>query len=290
MKRRTLRDFEEEPEEEEEEEEMSEEARREEEIRAQLAGVPFETLLRVQKKNAAAEARAAVQKEHTARSQERDAQRAPRPKKRAGDAPAEMTSKRPVSWVREVVHVPARAATRDPRFDSLSGHFNRGLYRASYGFLDSMRADDEAQLRAEVADLAERAREAHELADASPDDADAADTAARVAAQLHEARRALAVLLEQGRSDAAHERAAERRRSARRLAASTVARGKGAFYMKRAQVRRLEAEHAYRELRRTAGSEGVERFIARQNQRAVSREKRRGPAFRSRDDPSAGAR
>lgn len=287
MKRRTLRDFEEEPEEEEEEEEMDEEAQREEEIRAQLAGVPFETLLRVQKKNAAAEARAAVQKRPGDTGG--GSHRAPRPKKRAGDAPAEMTSKKPVSWVREVVHVQPRAATRDPRFDSLSGHFNSGLYRASYRFLEDMRAEDEQRLRDEVADLTARAQEARELAAESPDDDDAADTAASVEAQLHEARRALAVLLQQNRSEAAHERAAERKRSARRLAASSVARGKGAFYMKRSQVKRLEAENAYRELRRTAGSEGVERFIARQNQRAVSREKRRGPAFRTRDDSTNGA-
>ena len=288
MKRRTLRDFEEEPvEEPEEEEELDEDAQREEEIRAQLAGVPFETLLRAQKKNAAAEARAAVQKRAGATG--RDAEKQPRPKKRAGDAPAEMTSKKPVSWVREVVHVPRRAATRDPRFDNLSGHFNNGLYRASYRFLEDMRADDEQRLRDEVADLAARAQEARELADESPDDDDAADTAASVEAQLHDARRALAVLLQQNRSEAAHERAAERKRSARRLAASSVARGKGAFYMKRSQVKRLEAENAYHELRRTAGSEGVERFIARQNQRAVSREKRRGPAFRTRDETTDSA-
>jgi len=289
--RRRLPDFSREAEAEaEEEEEESEDARREREIRAQLAGVPFETLLRAQKKTADAEARASASRAAAAAAARRGQQASEGKKnqkkkkgKAAGDAPVEMTATKPVSWLREVVHTKPKVASRDPRFDGLSGKFNKGLFRASYKFLDDVRAGDEQELKSEVADLTVRAQEARELADEDPDDEDAEEAAQSVENQLREAKKALSLLVQQSRSEEARERLAERKREARKLAASSVARGKSPFYLKKSQLKRLEAEQAYRKLQKTAGSEGVERFIARQNRREVSREKRRGPAFRVRD-------
>ena len=289
MKRRAARteDWEEEEESEEEEVEGSDEEGhdREAEIRSQLADVPFETLLRAQQRQAAAAARtttkAASKQDPTTSSS--TASKAKK-KKRVGDAPTEMSSARPVSWVRDVVPAPRAAVRRDPRFDNLSGSYNKGLFRASYRFLDELRVEDEQQLREQIADLAARAAEARELADSSPDDEDAAELASDVEKQLADARRALAVLQRQRRAEDAQEKQAERKRALRKLAASSVARGKGAFFMKRAHQRRLEAVQAYKELRKKAGKEGVERFLAKHDRRVEARARKRGPGFRVRHE------
>ncbi|GAA6039237.1 hypothetical protein JCM8097_003220 [Rhodosporidiobolus ruineniae] len=56
-------------------------------------------------------------------------------------APTEVSSKKPVSRVRQIVEV-QKIQARDPRFDSLSGAVRTDLFKNSYGFLvDKQRAE-----------------------------------------------------------------------------------------------------------------------------------------------------
>ena len=61
--------------------------------------------------------------------------------KKSKNAPSEISSKIPTSRKR-IITAPSYKP-RDPRFDSLSGHFNPSLYQRSYGsFLDDMQKQE----------------------------------------------------------------------------------------------------------------------------------------------------
>ncbi|GAO51504.1 hypothetical protein G7K_5603-t1 [Saitoella complicata NRRL Y-17804] len=65
-----------------------------------------------------------------------------RPAKRTNKhAPTEVSSKKAVGRKRDIVEVQAIKA-RDPRFESLSGHFNEEAYRKNYSFLNDYRKDE----------------------------------------------------------------------------------------------------------------------------------------------------
>ena len=51
-----------------------------------------------------------------------------------------MSSNKPVSRFREVIHVPkAESTTRDPRFNEKAGHLNLDLFKKTYSFVDDMK-------------------------------------------------------------------------------------------------------------------------------------------------------
>lgn len=63
--------------------------------------------------------------------------------------PREMSSKKPVSRLRQVIPVKKRM-TRDPRFDELSGTFNQEKFEKAYSFLDEVKANEKKQLQREL--------------------------------------------------------------------------------------------------------------------------------------------
>ncbi|XP_015120699.1 ribosomal RNA processing protein 36 homolog [Diachasma alloeum] len=63
--------------------------------------------------------------------------------------PREMSAKRPVSRLKEVVHV-KRHEPRDPRFDSLCGNFDEKAFKNSYSFLFKMKENDLKALKNEL--------------------------------------------------------------------------------------------------------------------------------------------
>lgn len=70
-------------------------------------------------------------------------------------APAEISAKTPVSRLRQVIPLgdlnPARK--RDPRFDSLSGQFNQGLFEKSYEFLSELENNEMGLIEQELKKL-----------------------------------------------------------------------------------------------------------------------------------------
>ncbi|GAA5837282.1 hypothetical protein JCM11251_004954 [Rhodosporidiobolus azoricus] len=65
-------------------------------------------------------------------------------------APTAMSTKRPVSRVRQIVEV-HKPQARDPRFDALSGQVRTDLFKSSYGFLADQQRSELDQLRASLA-------------------------------------------------------------------------------------------------------------------------------------------
>ncbi|KAI9220137.1 hypothetical protein BC828DRAFT_384233 [Blastocladiella britannica] len=71
-------------------------------------------------------------------------------KRKNKHAPIEVSAKKPVSRMRDVVSVPTKIR-RDPRFDNLSGHLNEDLFQKSYSFLDDIRARELKEMQQTVA-------------------------------------------------------------------------------------------------------------------------------------------
>lgn len=63
--------------------------------------------------------------------------------------PREMSSKKPVSAVQQVLP-PVKKPPRDPRFDSLCGEFNEKAFKAAYGFISEYKLSELKQLKEEL--------------------------------------------------------------------------------------------------------------------------------------------
>ncbi|KAK0553032.1 rRNA biogenesis protein rrp36 [Tilletia horrida] len=76
------------------------------------------------------------------------------PKRRVDkSAPTEVSSKKPVTRLRQVIDVP-KSHARDPRFDSLStAPLDPTLFTRSYGFIDSVNTSELAQLKQDYTKL-----------------------------------------------------------------------------------------------------------------------------------------
>lgn len=63
--------------------------------------------------------------------------------------PREMSSKRPVKVLKEVVAV-KKVAPRDPRFDPLCGDFDEKSFKSDYKFIYDLKKDEKKELRKEL--------------------------------------------------------------------------------------------------------------------------------------------
>lgn len=92
----------------------------EEELQEHLADIPFEELQKVRSDG----------RESTFSKFKHDA----KPSRANKNRPMEMSSKKPVGRLREVVQGPKKVV-RDPRFESLCGNFEEGRFRKKYSFI-----------------------------------------------------------------------------------------------------------------------------------------------------------
>ncbi|GAA6054353.1 hypothetical protein JCM3770_003331 [Rhodotorula araucariae] len=124
----------------------------EEALGKQLASIPFTSLLKAQKQLKKQQGKTGAKgksRDDGPEEEDEDAGsglrgksrrvgkgkgRADRESRSNKHAPTEMSAKRPVSRVRQVVETHTLHA-RDPRFDALSGSVNPQLFKQSYGFL-----------------------------------------------------------------------------------------------------------------------------------------------------------
>ncbi|KAJ3103974.1 hypothetical protein HDU97_009629 [Phlyctochytrium planicorne] len=139
----------EEPSEAEEDEEEDEEERNASELKhlqSELEDVSFENLLKVQEQmgvkqfqkirsstGRSAESSRTAHKKKEDPKNSRGKPEARKPKNK--NAPEELSAKRSVTRKRVVVEAP-KVKTRDPRFDSLGGTLNSGLFQNNYKFLN----------------------------------------------------------------------------------------------------------------------------------------------------------
>ena len=216
-----------------------------------MSDIPFEELLKQQRQAADRKAGSGVSMKKAATSSTRF---------KAGAQPmktGEMSAKHPVSVFRQVVSVPRKVRGRDPRFDSLSGNFNEGLYKKSYGFLDDMRKEEEEELSqiAKDRDFDEHERE--------------------------EAKRALSLMKNQDRLKEKMQVRREIKRDLRKRNEERIKQGKNPVFMNDKEVKRLEAVRRFDALKKKGGNAAVQKALDKREKRRAQKERKKMPEFHS---------
>ncbi|KAJ3013360.1 UNVERIFIED_CONTAM: rRNA biogenesis protein rrp36 [Siphonaria sp. JEL0065] len=161
-------------------------------------------------------------------------------------APAEQTSKRPVSRFRTVVDLPKKEIHRDPRFNKFSGQFNEGLFKRSYGFLEEYEKEEIDEMRKQIGktkDVAEKSELEMELQK-------------RVSKKINKER---------------EEKQKHIQRQWKKTEMEAVKQGKKAFYLKKSDKEKLALYEQYKKL---GDGKGVDKFLEKRRKKNSASEKR----------------
>ncbi|GAA5938272.1 uncharacterized protein JCM15063_000687 [Sporobolomyces koalae] len=252
----------------------------EEAIGKQLASIPFTSLLKAQKQMSKSNAHASRKGKGKARQvdeeeeDERDVddsrkqgKKGPKAKNSKGrsavegrsnkHAPTEMSTKRPVSRARQIVETTTLKA-RDPRFDSLSGSVNSELFNRSYSFLSGSLEKEVATLRA----TAVKARKNTQLPEEEKEKIE--DSLRRMENRLVERKRKDR---EQGALKEWKKEEKEKRQQ-----------GKGAFYLKEADKKKLYLKAKFDEL--SQDKRKLSKAMDKKRRKTSQKEKKQMPRIR----------
>ncbi|KAJ2774637.1 rRNA biogenesis protein rrp36 [Coemansia nantahalensis] len=169
--------------------------------------------------------------------------------------PTMMSSKRPVGRFRQVVDMP-QGRTRDPRFDSLSGHLNEDLFEKSYAFLDDQRKQEMGELK----------KQARVLKSKSP-------------AEAARAQRALETMQSQEAARQQKKRVQELKRKHRKMETEAVKQGKKPYFLGQRELKELEAAQKFGSL---TGPK-LDKFLEKRRKRNAAKDHRRMP-YQRRDE------
>eukprot|EP00002_Diphylleia_rotans_P038578 TRINITY_DN879_c0_g2_i1.p1 TRINITY_DN879_c0_g2~~TRINITY_DN879_c0_g2_i1.p1 ORF type:complete len:328 (-),score=127.26 TRINITY_DN879_c0_g2_i1:1340-2323(-) len=182
---------------------------------------------------------------------------APAKKKRRKHAPAEMSSKRPVSVIRKVVE-PLRKRTRDPRFDGLSGNFSESSFQKQYGFLDEYRKRDMEEL-------------------------DKKRKATKDPMEKERISRALDSMKQQEYTKKKKEEKHAKEMEWKKLQLQLANKGKKPFYLKKSDQRKLDLIDRYESLKKSGQ---LEAFLEKKRKRNASKDHKLMPRSRREGDSS----
>ncbi|KAI8139455.1 hypothetical protein BJV82DRAFT_627295 [Fennellomyces sp. T-0311] len=161
--------------------------------------------------------------------------------------PMEMSSKKAVSRLREVVPT-SGPKIRDPRFDKLSGHYNADLFEKSYSFLNDYKKSEQEMLRQ------------------------------RIKKEKNQEKRAsMEMLLTKMVSREATEKQTKRKqqllRERKSAEAELVKQGKKPYFLKRSEQRKLELMDKYQQL----GEKNMDKILAKRRKKNAAKDHRRVP-------------
>ncbi|KZV77073.1 DUF947-domain-containing protein [Peniophora sp. CONT] len=207
----------------------------------------------------------------------------PKPKKRVAKrsskhAPQETTAKRPVSWHRQVVDV-HKVEPRDPRFLSAAGSFDPTKFRSQYDFLSNLHKDELSTLR-------ENLKRARKLVVSSPRD-QRTEREAEVERLERAVKRAESAVNRDKRERVEQEAIA----SATREEKEKRKHGKGAFYLKDADKKKLLLKARYEAMAAEGGKRAVKKAIEKKQKKISQKETKSRPFARgSVGGPSTGSK
>ncbi|GAA5946668.1 hypothetical protein JCM3765_000339 [Sporobolomyces pararoseus] len=252
----------------------------EEAINNQLASIPFTSLLKAQKqlsKSTAHASRKGKGKAKQVEAEEEEEDGAPRKGKNGKNqnrdkngrgkggpegrsnkhAPTEMSTKRPVSRARQIVETTTKKA-RDPRFDSLSGSVNPELFQRSYSFLSGSLEKEVETLRK----TAIKARKNTQLPEEEKEKIE--DSLRRMENRLVERKR-------KEREQAALKDWKKEEKEKRQ-------QGKGAFYLKEAEKKKLFLKAKFDEL--SQDKRKLSKAMDKKRRKTSQKEKKQMPRIR----------
>ncbi|KAJ2852515.1 rRNA biogenesis protein rrp36 [Coemansia brasiliensis] len=276
-------------EEQSEAEAYSDEGSKQAQLRKQLADVPFEQLIRLQRQikppssslSHKRETKAQVKRDirralrqQTGKESESEetsdssgpetmASKPSRPQANKGQfhretkkMPTMMSSKRPVGRFRQVVDMP-QGKTRDPRFDNLSGNFNEDLFEKSYEFLNQQQQEEMDEMRRQIARLKHK----------SPSEA-------------NRIQRALEIMQSQRAAKEQHKRSQELKRTHRKREVEAIKQGKQPFYLGKRDLREMQVAQQFNKLK---GSSKLDKVLEKRRKRNANKDHRSMP-YQRRDE------
>eukprot|EP01060_Flectonema_neradi_P002394 TRINITY_DN11463_c0_g1_i1.p1 TRINITY_DN11463_c0_g1~~TRINITY_DN11463_c0_g1_i1.p1 ORF type:complete len:197 (+),score=41.82 TRINITY_DN11463_c0_g1_i1:42-593(+) len=167
--------------------------------------------------------------------------------------PVELDARRPVpAFTPEKTK---KKTTVDPRFNSMVGHLNEGLYDASYSFLDDMRQAEEKQLKSEVRRLSTAKRP-------------------EMLQRREDLRSKLNEYKEERRGKEKAETARKVKRDARKVERDAVKRGKNPFFLKKSAVKEQELVAKYDRLKKTGK---LEKYVTKQRKKQALKDSQMAP-------------
>ncbi|KAJ1877277.1 rRNA biogenesis protein rrp36 [Coemansia sp. RSA 1722] len=164
--------------------------------------------------------------------------------------PSMMSSKRPVSRFRQVVGT-EKPQTRDPRFDSLSGHFNEDLFEKTYAFLDTQRQQEVEEMRSQVKRLQKQ----------NPQEAE------RIQLAIDSVQSQMAAKSQKKRMQ-------ELKRRHRVTEAEQVKQGKQPYFLKKKDLKSLEVAQKFSQLKDSSKLDG---FLEKRRKRNATKDHRNMP-------------
>ena len=204
-------------------------------------------------------------------------------RKKSKHAPTEMSSKRRDFFARGRpdlnssgigVSIGAnKYKSRDPRMISLSGHLDADVFEKRYGFLDEVQEKEIEQLKKRVAawkksgKKGQKERKKLGMTQGGGSLEDDKEELTRLLQELAERKKANVV------------RAAKR--SVKQKLRDDVASGKrGAYYPKRSELRRMEGEAKFEEIRKRGGDDAVNRAIEKRRKKNMSKSAKSMPSHK----------
>jgi len=194
-------------------------------------------------------------------------------KKKSKHAPTEVSSKRRDFFARGRpdlnssgigVSVGAnKYKPRDPRMVSLSGHLDEDVFEKRYDFLDDVQEAEIAKLKKRVSawkttgNKGQKARKKLGLTQGNDTFENDQEELTRLIQEVAERKKANLV------------RAAKR--TVKKKLREDVASGKGVYYPKRSELRKMELEAKFEEIRKRGGDEAVDKAIAKRRKKNVAK-------------------
>ncbi|KAJ2452286.1 rRNA biogenesis protein rrp36 [Coemansia sp. RSA 2336] len=265
----------------------SDEEAKQAQVREQLADVPFEQLIRLQKQlkrpsstqSHRRETKAQVKRDikralrqQTGKESESEESDSSGPEtmsnkpskpqnkgqfhRETTKMPTMMSSKRPVSRFRQVVDMP-QPKTRDPRFDSLSGNLNEDLFEKSYAFLNQQQIEEMNEMKRQIAKLKHK----------SP-------------AEAKRIQRALEIMQSQRAAKEQQKRAQELKRTHRKREVEAIKKGKQPFYLGKRDLREMEVAQQFNKLK---DSSKLDKVLEKRRKRNANKDHRSMP-YQRRDE------
>ncbi|KAL3672048.1 hypothetical protein V7S43_002712 [Phytophthora oleae] len=174
------------------------------------------------------------------------------PARRANkNQPLELSSKRAVGRFRQVVDVKKRRVL-DPRFEAQSGRLNEDLFNKSYAFLDEYKQRELQEIKQQLKktkSVTKKDELKHEIAQRQQE------------------------MTEKKKQEKIKSALTKRKREER----EAVASGKGAFYLKRKDKKKLELQAKFQDLQETGR---LSKFMAKKRKKNASKDHRWLPTQR----------
>uniref|UniRef100_H3CGL7 rRNA biogenesis protein RRP36 n=1 Tax=Tetraodon nigroviridis TaxID=99883 RepID=H3CGL7_TETNG len=212
-------------------------------VQSELSNMSFEDILKLQNKVGTR----VFNEVAYGSEQPEGSQRKTRTKRLNKNRPAEVSTRRPAPFLRQVV--PVRTATfRDPRFDDLSGQYKREIFEKTYKFIEDIKHREKEMVQKQVP--GPRGRTAQPVC---------------VCVCLQE---------NQERAKKSRDQQRERELQFRKQQRERAEQGARPFFLKKSEKKKLQLAEKFQQLKKSGK---LENFLSKKRKRNATKDRRKLP-------------